>query len=360
MPFHRLITSGSLPCLETALLRQIAEQKGKDPLQPVIVLCASSFLGHCLSRELARRGLPHLGISFLTCNDLAAVLGHRALLAQELSPLPGGGKELILRRLLRELPSGSYFARVRDLPHLPLVLAATLTDIEDSRIDFAKAARHASSTSSFASASGRKTAELIELYAAYGAELARRHLLTEAGLLAEAGRHTETFASLFGADHLLVYGFYELTGAQRELLHRLSSHIGMTAFLLAEEDPRAQASAALHKWWKARPAEEKTSSPGSSPQRSGRLTDRGIHEPDRRQERWDRQSFLLSRRGRGGAGNSPRGGPPAAGRRHSLHRHGRPGARHGLPAGDGERLRADRNPVLSSRRTAAQVGGSRP
>jgi len=119
MATHRLITSTSLLRLETALFRAVAEQKLGDPLRPVVVLCGSSFLGHYLSRELARRGSAHACISFLTFNELAGALACRPLLAKKAMPLPQGGKELIARKLIGSLPPDSYFRQVQEQPHLP-------------------------------------------------------------------------------------------------------------------------------------------------------------------------------------------------------------------------------------------------
>ena len=269
MSSHQLITSGSLRLLETALFEHIQEEKHGDPFHPVVVLCGSGFLGHYLSRELVRRGFPHLGIPFLTFNGLAEMLARRSLLEKDLALVPEGGKTLVARRVVRRLPPQSYFAGVQDQPHLPQVMAVTFTDIEDSCIDFPAEARKASYKSP---ASRRKIAELVELYAQYGAEFHDRSstgagggkretgngkLLSEARLLAEAGQQAARFAPLFGTGKLLVYGFYELTGAQYELLAQLVAQVETTAFLLfAPGDGRFAAAQKLRTWWRSKAAGE--------------------------------------------------------------------------------------------------------
>ena len=283
MPIHQLISSGSLACLETALLERIGEQKRDDPLQPVVVVCASAFLGRYLARRLVRGGMPHLGIHFLTLNDLARALAQPLLLSPSepksgfhpnapkpgasgtpglpgtplengWAPLPGGGKELLVRRFLRELPETSYFFQAETDPHLSAVLAATLTDLEDSRVDVASAAPRAAESIPGAR---RKLTELAQHYQRYRSALSARRMFSEAGLLAEAGRGAARFGALFGTTALLVYGFYEHTGAQLELLRRLAAHADVTAFLLAEPGARLGASHVLREWWKARPARER-------------------------------------------------------------------------------------------------------
>ena len=248
MATHRLITSVSLARLETALFHGIVEQKQGNPLRPVVVLCGSSLLGHYVSRELARRGSPHAGISFLTFNELAGALAGPALLARKALPVPEGGKELIARELIRSLPPESYFRQVQDQPHLSQVLAATFTDIEDSRIDLGLASGSLSTRheSGLAQEGRRKLNEVAQLYRQYASEIGdANRMFTEAGLLAEAGQQAANFSARFGTGKLLVYGFYELTGAQRELLRQLAVGTELTAFLLAGES-----SQALRDWWR--------------------------------------------------------------------------------------------------------------
>jgi ATP-dependent helicase/DNAse subunit B len=272
MPSHQLLTSGSLRLLETALFEHIKREKHGDPFQPVVVLCGSGFLGHYLSREMVRRGFPHLGISFLTFNGLAEMLARRSLLEKNLALVPEGGKTLVAGRVVRRLPPQSYFAGVQDQPHLPQVMAVTFTDIEDSCIDFPAVARKASYKSP---ASRRKIAELVRLYEQYGAEFddqssgenanqeagngkretGNGRLLSEARLLAEAGQQAARFAPLFATGKLLVYGFYELTGAQYELLAQLVAQVETTAFLLFESgDERLAAAQKLRTWWMSKAA----------------------------------------------------------------------------------------------------------
>jgi ATP-dependent helicase/DNAse subunit B len=263
MATHRLITSVSLLRLEAALFRGIMEQKQGDALRPVVVLCGSSFLGHYLSRELARGGSPHACISFLTCNELAEALAGPSLRAQKALPVPAGGKELIARKLIRNLPPESYFRQVQDQPHLPQVLSATFTDIEDSRINLERAveALPARRESGLALDARRKLNEVAQLYRQYTGEtsVAGAHrLFTEAGLLAEAARQAENFSIRFGTNKLLVYGFYEMTGAQRELLSRLAGNLDLTAYLLAGEGSRT-----LRKWWQALAGAEDTLTSGA-------------------------------------------------------------------------------------------------
>jgi ATP-dependent helicase/DNAse subunit B len=276
MATHRLIISSSLLSLEAALFRCIMEQKQSGPLQPVIVLCGSSLLGHYLSRELVRRGSPHAGVSFLTLNELAAALARASLLAAKAASLPEGGKELIVRKLLDGLPAESYFRQVREQPHLSGVLAATFTDIEDSRIDFTRAAGRAG----LAPEARRKVDEIAQLYRQYTAESGPgSRMFTEAGLLVEAGRQAAGFRSRFGTDKLLVYGFYEITGAQREMLHALAATAGLTAFLLAGEG-----SQALRDWWQAlASAEEVPENPAAgnlAALQAGIFTERSLPRED--------------------------------------------------------------------------------
>ncbi|MGA3211920.1 MAG: PD-(D/E)XK nuclease family protein [Terriglobales bacterium] len=256
MANHRLITSGSLSSLQSAFFREITkEREGKSPFHPVIVLCGSSFLGHYLARELARSGVPHAGIGWVTFNQLADELAGHALQDKQSVQLPGGGKELLVRKLARELGGKGYFAGVHDLPHFASVMAATLTDIEDSLIDFSAARKRATAELRQVQA---KIGAVGQFYEEYRAGLATRRWLSEADLLAEAGLQAVDFANRFATDKLFVYGFYEMTGAQREFLRQLLGNISLTAFLVSEagDNSRMAVSKPLHSWWLSQGAAE--------------------------------------------------------------------------------------------------------
>ncbi len=244
-PSHHLITSGSLAQLETRLFSSIRDAKRDDPFRPLVVLCGSRFLGHYLARQLARAGSPHAAIQFLTLNDLARQLagesgqcGSGAISTGSggslgVQALPAGAKELVTRGLLAAMRKG-YFSKVQDQPHLPEVLAATFTDVEDSGADLAKPAWPVK----LSHESKRKVAEVASLYTQYRKHVAEAKLMSEADLLARAATHAGEFVARLGADFLSVYGFYELTNAQCELWLALARHVSVSAYLFVEEDRR--------------------------------------------------------------------------------------------------------------------------
>jgi ATP-dependent helicase/nuclease subunit B len=251
MSSPRLVTSSSLARLQSAFFDHVVAEKSgddKDPFHPVVVLCGSSFLGHFLARELARNGTPHAGIRWLTFNALANELAGRALREGKYEPLPAGGKELIVRSLAREIGANGYFAGVHDLPHFAATMSATLADIEDSGINFTAAQDQAGPRLQRVAG---KISEVSRFYDRYRSQLSRRRLCSEADVLIEASRRSADFAPRFSTNQLFVYGFYEVTGAQRELLRQLAASVNITAFLLSEPggSSRLRVSAPFRAWW---------------------------------------------------------------------------------------------------------------
>ncbi|MCI0621540.1 MAG: exodeoxyribonuclease V subunit gamma [Acidobacteria bacterium] len=240
----RLIRSASLHVLEARLLQEIRKEKVRDAFQSVTVLSASNLLGRYLARQLVRNGQPHLATYFLTFADLAQALTRRHFLETQQTPLPLNGRTVLLWSLVHSLPSTSYFSSVREQPHFPSVLEATFADIEDSRIDFEKAVRQAPWESD---ASRQKVEELERLYRSYRQGIQQR-FISEADLLLEAGKQAPQFLQVFGSKKLFVYGFYDLTGAQRAGLLALAQQLPLTVFLLSGDDGRYSFSSRLRDW----------------------------------------------------------------------------------------------------------------
>jgi ATP-dependent helicase/DNAse subunit B len=251
-PNIRLICSPSLSALEECLLQEIRKEKACDAFQPVTVLSASNLLGRYLARQLVRSGGPHLATYFLTFMDLAHALTRRRLLETNLDPLPHNGRAVLMWSLVRSLPSSSYFASVREQPHFPSVLEATFADIEDSRIDFDKVVSQATWESE---ASRRKVEEVGQLYARYRKGIQRR-FLSEADLLLELGNQAPRFLQVFGSKTLFVYGFYDLTGLQKEALLALAKQLPLSIFLLTGDDSRYSFSFPLRNWLLSAGAQE--------------------------------------------------------------------------------------------------------
>src|SRR5204863_4718957 len=82
-----------------------------------------------------------------------------------------------------------------------------------------------------------KLAEVGRLYAAWRKELARLGFLPAAEMVAESARHASSSPLLAAAPACLVYGFYELTRSQRELLLAVASCRPTTLFFPWEARP---------------------------------------------------------------------------------------------------------------------------
>lgn len=179
---QRQIASPSLSILEDRLFAEIEGRKRLDPFQSVVVLTASNLLGRYLARQLVRRGTPHLGTYFLSFPDLARALSRRSFAERGMIALPAHGKTVLARNLARGLRRDSYFATVKEHPHFPVIVEATLTDLEDSLLDL----QALQSIQWQADSSRKKVTEFAALFTSYRASL-KGSFYSEADLLLEGG-----------------------------------------------------------------------------------------------------------------------------------------------------------------------------
>lgn len=223
MTRHRLV-AGPFSALAPRLFEAIGELQRGDPLQRVEVLVGSNLLGLDLRRRLAvaiadgspRRG--HGNVRYLTFLDLARELA---------GPGPGRAATPALlfaavAAAIPRVPEAKRFGDVRHRVGFAAAVEATLRDLLDAGIP---ADAFSSWTAAFPDEARR--APLAALAALYREAAGRLSgFAHEAAILREAAQRAQA-----SERPLLVYGFYDFTGLQRDLLAALGERRTLHVFL---------------------------------------------------------------------------------------------------------------------------------
>jgi RecB family exonuclease len=186
--------------LEAALAAEVSALKQTHgALFPIVILVRSRLLGLHLQRTLART-LPngHVNLRFQMLEDLLP----KAHLAPRL------GLELLCDQIAEDhIPATGYFAPVSGMPGFRSAMLETFKDLEQAGITpetFRKAANKS-----------KKLSELAAAYAAYRDWLADHEFVTESDLFLSSTVADST-------SEVLLYGFYDLTAAQKQFVKRLA------------------------------------------------------------------------------------------------------------------------------------------
>jgi len=223
-PVHRLL-SGPFSALAEELFESIEQLQAEDPFRRVEVVVPSNYLAVDLRRRLAeriadagrRRG--HANVRFSTFLDVAREF------AGDVAgkPAPPGILFAAVAGAVGEAPAVEPFRGLRHRPGFLRAVEATVRDLRDADV------------------SVREFSE----WAATSPTSRRESLQALAGVYADVSRRLEPFAddvAVFrsairsaGAnpskEPLLVFGFYDLTGIQRDLIAALAQARPLEVFL---------------------------------------------------------------------------------------------------------------------------------
>jgi ATP-dependent helicase/DNAse subunit B len=255
--------TGPYRALERALADDLFAEKEKDPLSPLLVLSPSAHLLEHLqhrlvsserqaselrtaSSSLARRSPlacppSFLNVHFLTFYALAERVLAESGYTERVVTEPAFFKEAIRRILAAE--SGEEIDREiqkafrlenRTIPRgLPAALAGTLKDLRDSGMR-AKAALHAVQEG-FLGAEAPEAAATLSLFARITGLLQKLRLRTSADLLRRAAAVAPSHTWIAQLRAIYLYGFYDLTGAQLDLVISLAQHPNVQVYFPFDE-----------------------------------------------------------------------------------------------------------------------------
>ncbi|MBR4592419.1 MAG: hypothetical protein IKO35_04340, partial [Elusimicrobiaceae bacterium] len=212
--------------LESFFLKYVAQTR-RQPLEPWLVVCASSFLGKRLAAELAHKQGAVANMHFCTISSLLHELDAEAGPA-----LPVFPQDHLRDFLLKDILSQPGLNRYPVSRGLISVLKSSLRDLADSLADPAvlEEQLNVSADDSFAPDKER-FAWLVRVY--------RRYLEREAqmpgyrpyqDLFERALNQVEKSSFLQHFSKIVFYGFYDMPGRPLELLRQINTHYSPVVF----------------------------------------------------------------------------------------------------------------------------------
>ena len=202
------------PSLEKSFVRFVRSRR-QNPLEPWLVVCASSFLSKRLSALLARENGAVANIRFLTG---AALLS--ALDAEQGAALPVFPQDNLRDFLLKDILTERGMDRYPVSPGFVQALKASLRDLADSLADPDVLEEHLQTSSdTVLSQEAERFGWLVRVYRRFKereAQVAGYRPYQE--MFERALNGVEKSAFLHGFKQIVFYGFYDMTGRQLELV----------------------------------------------------------------------------------------------------------------------------------------------
>lgn len=224
---HKIFT-GSFAALETRWFDQVSALQADDTSATVAVLVGSNLLAAYLKNRLAERGRAVANLRFFTFVDLARLITEAAKSLRRKARLPRLGASAILDHLLDSDPTPA-FAGVAALTGFRAAVLDTFRDLRDADIgplEFERGVRRCLDAGSdrrehLAGMSGlyQRFRRIVSLFAGVDDDF---RAATESAQLAPAA---------LGTERLLVYGIYDVTGQQSDLLTRLKDFLELVYFV---------------------------------------------------------------------------------------------------------------------------------
>jgi ATP-dependent helicase/DNAse subunit B len=241
------VTTGSFLALEEAFVADLLAARKKDPLTSLLVLSPSGRLLTHLQTRLAGQSAGFLNIQFLTFYALAERLLSNSNYTEQVITEPAVYHEMIREVLTGTSPEPIDLLIRKDLKTdgkpisrgLAGALAATMKDMRDAgmRADLAlKAARDG-----FLGKEAPEAASTLALYGRLVGLFEKHHLRSSADLLRRAAGEAPKNPWLRQQKTIFLYGFYDLTGVQLDLVLSLADHPDARIYFPHEEGNPAYA-----------------------------------------------------------------------------------------------------------------------
>lgn len=205
------------PSLEKSFVRFVRSRR-QNPLEPWLVVCASSFLSKRLSAVLARENGAVANIRFLTGSSLLSALD-----AEQGAALPVFPQDNLRDFLLKDILTERGMDRYPVSPGFVHALKASLRDLADSLADPDVLEEHLQTSSdTVLSQEAERFGWLVRVYRRFSereAQVAGYRPYQE--MFERALNGVEKSAFLHGFKQIVFYGFYDMTGRQLELVSRI-------------------------------------------------------------------------------------------------------------------------------------------
>jgi RecB family exonuclease len=248
------LKTGSFRALEEALVTDVLQTRKDHPHSSLLIISPS---GHMLTRLqflLAKEGSAFLNIHFMTFYALAQHLLSHANYHEQVVTEP-----VLYQEAIRHILSGDHpepvDVAIRQAFHndnkpvsrgLTAALGATLKDLRDAGMRADKALEAA--REGFLGPEAPEAAATLALYARLVGLFEKKELRSSADLLRRSAKEAPTHPWIQQQKGIFLYGFYDLTGVQLDLVlslaHHPKSHI---YFPYEEKDPAATYAESLLK-----------------------------------------------------------------------------------------------------------------
>jgi CRISPR/Cas system-associated exonuclease Cas4 (RecB family) len=229
---HRVFT-GPFAALEGRWLEEAARLQKDDPLAPVTVLVGSNLLATYLKGRVAERGRAAANLRFCTFLDLSRSLGQFPAGGDHKPRLPHLGASAILESLLAS-QAPSVFRAVTGYAGFRDALLDTFRDLRDAGVtpnDLDEGVRRC-----IVDAPDRRDhlSGLSLLYRLFRARVEQFHGVDED--FQAAMRNARQAPKVLGCRQLHIYGIYDVTGQQSDLLAGLKDALEMVYFIPFVDD----------------------------------------------------------------------------------------------------------------------------
>jgi len=235
------VTTGAFAQLERRFLSDIRHLQDKNPLSNFLILSPSSRLLTHLQYQLASENAGLLNSHFLTFFALAERLLSENVYTETVVTEPALYEEMIRQTLSGDAPETVDVAIRRALhiegkivPRgLAGALAATMKDLRDAGMRADKAIQAAQE--GYLGAEAPEAAATLALYARLIGLFEKQDLRSSADLLRRAAQEAPAHPWLKQQKAIFLYGFYDLTGVQLDLILSLAQHPNATIYFPYEE-----------------------------------------------------------------------------------------------------------------------------
>jgi len=223
---HSIFT-GSFAALESKWMDVVAGIQRNDPLQGIHVLVGSNILASYLKRTYARSGRALANVRFLNFLDLAGRLAGAGEIAEKKRPLPHLGHSIILEDILAA-HTPDIFSPLSGYPGFRDALLDTFRDLRDAAVTPREFFDFVQANSGLDYRRPQLTA-LADLYRRFRETVGQYHDVDDD--FRAAIRNAPEARHVLGSRQLLVYGIYDATGQQSQLLAALKNVFEMIYFI---------------------------------------------------------------------------------------------------------------------------------
>jgi ATP-dependent helicase/DNAse subunit B len=233
-----LIIRGALDALEVRLADDISERRARDPLGELTVLVGSTLLRPYLRQRLTELRGGLVNVRFITFDDLAVKLAALAAGLSATQPLPSYGERIIAEETAER--ARGYFEPVAHAAGFAQALERLLRDLRSAGLSPATLAAAIDELDAVHTGSTGKLTALAALFAESEQRRNGFHGRNDLIRMADAER--------FRSSELLVYGIWNFTTIQQQMLKRLMEHAALTVYLPDGQPDANGIHASLRAW----------------------------------------------------------------------------------------------------------------